>query len=120
MGEIYKYKMNLINDSFIETLLNFNEDISKVEPKEEIRIMLLKYLMQHIDKKNLELFDFDIKNTKTGLKIIANNFATALVFNNIIPTNFNIINSKETVEFNDFIYSFDQRKKRISKIKNNG
>lgn len=109
----YEYKKNLINDLFIETLLTYDEDISKREPKEEIRFLLIKYLIQFIDKKELEYFDFDIKNTDNGLKVIGKNFATALVFSNIIPNNFNVINSQETLEFNGFIYSFDKRKKRL-------
>ncbi len=120
MCKIYQYKINLINDLFIETLLTFDEDISKREPKEEIRYLLIKFLMEHVNKKELELFDFDIKNTRNGLKVVAKNFASALVFNNIIPDNFHLINSQETLQFNGFIYSFDQRKKRIIKIKNNG
>lgn len=120
MGEAYKYRVNPITDVFVETLLTFDEDISKRDAKEEIRIMLIKFLMQFIDQKELELFEFDIKNSKTGIKIIAKNFATALVFCNIIPNNFNVINSQETLQLNEFIYSFDKRKKSLIKVKNNG
>jgi len=119
MGKLYEYKINIINDLFIETLLTFDEDISKREAKEEIRVMMIKFLMQYLDKKELEYFDFDIKNTKNGLKVIAKNFASALVFNNIIPNNFSVINLQETLQLNGFIYSFDKRKKRLIKIKNN-
>lgn len=120
MGEAYKYKINPINDVFVETLLDFDEDISKREPKEEIRVMLMKFLMQYTNPKELELFDFDIKNTDKGIRVIAKNFATAMIFCNIIPSNFSVINNQETLQFNGFIYSFDKRKKRLIKIKNNG
>ena len=120
MGEAYRYKVNPINDVFVETLLTFDEDITKRDAKEEIRVMLIKFLMQYCDTKELELFDFDIKNTDNGIRVIAKNFATALVFCNIIPNNFSVINSQETLQFNGFIYSFDKRKKRIIKVKNNG
>lgn len=117
MAKLYEYKLNSINDFFIKRLLNYNEDISKKAPKEEMKSLLRKFISEYVDESELQHFDFDIKNSKNGLKVTANNFGSALFFNNIMPTNFSVINTQEELVVNDKIYSFDPKKKKLN-IKN--
>ena len=118
MASFYQFKNNLINDFFIQTLMIYNEDISEEAPQNEIKYLLKKFLSEYVEDIEEVDFNFDIYNTDEGLKVIANNFATSLFFNNIITAKFNEINLQETLEINDLIYSFDQVNKCLIKKHN--
>ena len=121
MGYIYEFSINSINDFFVQTLLDFNEDITKPAVKEEIKGLLLEFLIKYVDESELEYLDYDIKKNKYGYKVVANNFASALFFNNVIPNSFSIINKQKDLEFNGFLYIFDEKKKKLNiKRINNG
>lgn len=121
MGYIYQFNINSVNDFFVQTLLDYNDDITKVSNQEIIKKVLLDTLSKYIDEKEYNYFDYEIKKNKYGYKVVANNFATALFFNNIIPNSFSIINTQKNLEFNGFIYSFDEKKKKLNiKQKNHG
>jgi hypothetical protein len=115
MGDIYKFEINSIHDCFVRMLLEYDGDISKEGAVKEIKLILSTFLIKYINESELIYLDFDIQNYEFGYKVVANNFTTALVFNNIIPNSFSIINKQKVLHLNGIIYSFDELTKKIKK-----
>lgn len=120
MAHSYQFNLNSINDFFITTLLEYNEDISKKAPQDEIKRMMIEFLSNYVDENELKHLDYEIKKNKHGFKVIANNFPSALFFNNVIVNNFSTINGQKELEVNNIIYSFNERKKVLTKKHKNG
>jgi len=114
MANKYEVGENPIQD-FLFQLMMLNYDITAEESKDTIEETII-YLLDSmgVESKYLKYLDYDIQTVKNEhVKVIPENFVTALWFSGIIPLDCDLTEKNNELRYNGKICKFNYETKKI-------
>lgn len=115
MGNKYNAEENPIRD-FLFQLMIMGYDISDDEIRDTIDETIV-YMLESmgIGYGNIKYLDYDIKKVRgEHIKVVPENFITALWFSGIVPLNCDSAYEKNQFTYNGKLYTFNRKTKKIS------
>lgn len=114
MASKYITGINPFRD-FIFTSIMYGVDVTDNDIKNDIHnsmIFILENVLDDLDE--LKYLDFDIVKRNNVIRVVGNNIISALWLSGIIPYETEEILKRNRLEFNDYIYTFNNKKRKLT------
>lgn len=115
MGRLYEWDENPLRDFLFRVML-LDNDITDSKYEEGIETNI-EFILSHmgVNDYDLRFLDYKFKEKKKGyIQVQPQNLVSAMWFIGALPYNCNIVNKRNSIDFNGKTYKFNKRTKRLT------